>query len=109
MKEKNKMAMLEKKIDKIIDDLGAVRSDIGTLKSDVGSLKDGQRKNGLLLEQVQSDVKAVAEGHGGLLNRIDSVHDSLKNEIKFTGCALKEGLDRVEDKLKEHVRVSQGV
>ncbi|OGB87644.1 hypothetical protein A3J44_01500 [candidate division WOR-1 bacterium RIFCSPHIGHO2_02_FULL_45_12] len=73
--------MAKAKIDQVLEKIGIIGKDVSSLKDgqnslaqDVVSLKQGQQKNydliqkqGIMLEQIASDVKAVAEGHGVLL------------------------------------------
>ena len=66
----------------------------------------------ILLEEIRDKVNLVAEGHEVLekkidLNakKIDFVHRSLKDEIRVTGHALKDEINRVEHKLDQHLKV----
>ncbi|MCX5750587.1 MAG: hypothetical protein NT099_02785 [Candidatus Saganbacteria bacterium] len=76
----------------------------------ITSLEEGQQKHydliqkqGIKLEQVASDVKAVAEGHGVLLNAIEGVKESIREldgKIEETRDIVKE----TNRALKEHVQ-----
>jgi len=72
----------------------------------------------VLLENIRGDIKGVAEGQSvlqrqadklsqdvnALDKKMDTIHFSLKNEIKITGLALKEEIQAVDRKLDEHIR-----
>jgi len=90
------MAEEKEKIDQVLEELV--------------SLKEGQQKNynliqknGIKIEQVASDVKAVAEGHGVLLNAIEGVKGSVREldgKIEETRTVVKE----TNRMLKEHIK-----
>ena len=77
----------------------------------------------ILLENVSTDIKAVAEGQSVLQRQVDSlgqdvkaldkkvdaVHSSLKNEIKVTAMALDSKIEEIRSDLKEHIRQPHAV
>ncbi len=72
---------------------------------------DGQKEVIKRIEAVEGRVGLVDgrlveidETIGKLDKKIDSVHSSLKNEIKVTGLAIKEDIQRVETKLDSHLK-----
>lgn len=99
------------KIDQVLDEIKAIRTDIQSLKEGQKKLEDGQQrnygliqKNGVTIEQVASDVRGVADGHGVLLNRIEEV----KGFVKEVDNKLEETRRVVGDTnkmLKEHIRL----
>ena len=54
---------------------------------------DSERETRVLLEQVRSDVKVVAEGHGLVVNRLDNVDrrfDNVESELTTVKTAVLE-------------------
>lgn len=84
--------MVKEKIDRVLEEIGVIKDKIGSL--DQGQQrnydlikKNGEKiqrnydltqRNGIKVEDIASGVKAIAEGHGVLLNRIEEVNDSVK-------------------------------
>ena len=82
----------------------------------VGSLEEGQRKNGLLLEQVQSDVKTVAEGHETIRTEMRQMEGRLsekigqnKSAITWVAKDLGAKIDQVDYKLEQHIKIPHSV
>ncbi len=98
------------KIDQVLEKIDLLEKGQQSLKDGQKKLEDGQQKHydliqkqGIMLEQVASDVKAVAEGHGVLLNKIEEV----KTSVNAVDTKLEETRRVVGDTnrmLKEHVR-----
>jgi len=70
----------------------------------------------LLLEEIRDDVKAVAEGHSVIRREMQEMKTELKADIKevngkieFTAKQLGDKIDRVDQKLEEHVRIPHAV
>ena len=101
--------MIAEKIDLILNK-------VGSLEEGVRKLEAGQRKNGLLLEQVQSDVKAVAEGHVTIRTEMSQMEGRLsekigqnKSAIAWVAKDLGAKIDRVDYKLEQHVKIPHAV
>lgn len=101
--------MTEKKIDQIL--------------KEIGSLKEGQQKNygliqknGVKLEQVASDLKGAAEGHAAIRREMQEMKNELKSDIKevddklkFVAKQLGDKIDKMDNKLDEHLKVPHSV
>ncbi len=48
-----------------------------------GPTSDSERETRVLLEDVRSELKVVAEGHGAIIGRLDKVEEGLQ-EVKDT-------------------------
>ncbi|PIS28881.1 hypothetical protein COT42_06810 [Candidatus Saganbacteria bacterium CG08_land_8_20_14_0_20_45_16] len=120
--------MAKDKLDQILEAIGSLKEGQDSLKSDVDTLTKGQdtltkgqnvlkadivllkegqqrnydliQKNGIKIEQVASDVKAVAEGHGVLRSEMGRMEDRLTNKI---GLVQTTAL-AINDKLDEHIK-----
>lgn len=69
------------------------------------------QKQGIMLEQVASDVKLVAEGHVTIRREMQEMKNELKEDIKlvddkldFAAKQLGNKIDKIDQKLDEHVR-----
>jgi hypothetical protein len=96
--------MAKAKIDQVLEKISLLEA--GQQKLEAGQQKhyDLIQKQGIRLEQVASDVKAVAEGHGVLLNAIEGVKESvweLDGKLEETRRVVGE-TNRI---LKEHVKL----
>ena len=94
----------------------------------IESLEKGQQKNydlihknGLMIEQLGSDIKAVAEGHQVIRNEMNKGFGEVKEQIRFVDTKVehlgsefrkmkedlkevKETAGKIEQKLDEHMR-----
>ncbi|MBI5700398.1 hypothetical protein HZC34_00920 [Candidatus Saganbacteria bacterium] len=78
------------------------------------SLEKGQQRNydliqkqGVMLEQVASDVKAVAEGHAVIRSEMRRGFSDVKEQIKLVDDKVTFVADKVigiEKEMKEHIR-----
>ncbi|KAF0135107.1 MAG: hypothetical protein FD145_245 [Candidatus Saganbacteria bacterium] len=126
----------EAKIDQVLEKISVIEKDISSLKNgqqslekgqntlaqDVVSLKQGQQKledgqtkhydliqkQGILLEQVASDVKAVAEGHAVIRSEMQRGFEEVKEQIKFVDdkvTFVADKVNKIDQKLDEHIRL----
>jgi archaellum component FlaC len=99
------MAEEEKdKIDQVLDELR--------------SIKKKQQEDGVKLEKLGSDIKAVAEGHEVIRREIQGAKSELKADIKLVDGKIDKTLDDhvrlpahadVSDKLDKHLLVPHAV
>ncbi|NLC44624.1 MAG: hypothetical protein GX783_10125 [Clostridiales bacterium] len=73
-----------------------------------GMMEDVKRHTGVLVEDLRREVKAIAEGHSILDNKIDNVQQELtgvKNDVsglKQDMTIVKNYVIAVDDKLNKH-------
>lgn len=60
---------------------------------------------GMMLEEIRSDVKAVAEGHAVIRREMQEMKTELKEDIKEVNDKLGFVAKQLGDKLEEHVRL----
>lgn len=70
-------------------DVGSLKSDVTTLKTDVGSLKSDVKKNSIVLEKINTNVKTLAEVQSSFSEQLDRAKDK-------DGKTLGERLDVIE-------------
>ena len=95
-KENNKIEIL----------LGEIKGDVQLLKSGQQKNHDLIQKNGIKIEQVASDVKAVAEGHGVIRKEIQQMEGRLAEKIEENNSAIKfvtNKVSHIDKKLDEHI------
>ncbi|MFH1826800.1 MAG: hypothetical protein ABH823_05910 [bacterium] len=95
--------MAKEKIDQVLEEIKTINGRLGTLEQGQQRNYDLIQKNGLKLEQVASDVRGVAEGHGVLLNSVDGV----KAEVRAVNDRLdvtNRVVGETNRMLKEHLR-----
>lgn len=92
-------------------DISSMKGDISSTKGDVSSLKEGQKKNydliqqnGIKIEQIASDVKAVAEGHQVIRSEMRQMEQRLVEKIEENKSAVKFAAKQIGDKLDQHMR-----
>ncbi|MBU0630434.1 MAG: hypothetical protein KKC80_05890 [Candidatus Margulisbacteria bacterium] len=103
--------MSEAKLDLILNEIGSMKEDIGSLKAGQEKLEKGQKehygliqKNGVAIEALHSDVKAVAEGHSVLFNKIDEVKELVRgvdDKVEEKRKVVKD----IDRDLKAHVKL----
>src|SRR3989339_1096402 len=103
----NKVSSLDGKVSSLDGKVSSLDGKVSSLDGKVSSLDGKVSSQGVKLEQVASDVKAVAEGHSVLLNAINRVDNKLegfmaetKQNFEVVGQELKE----IKSDLKEHSR-----
>lgn len=68
--------------------LDGMKQSIDELKADVTGLKDAVRGQGALLENVEREVRVIAEGHTMLVERMDAKIDEKTSEMRAQLGAL---------------------
>ena len=91
-------------------------------KSKLDQIYDLVQKNGVKLEQLASDIKAVAEGHAIIRREAQEMKGELVSETNFIKSAvkfvsdkvnkidrdlgeIKESVDKIDRTLDEHVKL----
>lgn len=71
---------------------------------------------GVMIEEIGDDVKGVAEGHQVIRSEMQQMEgrltgkiDGNKSAIKFVAKQLGDKIDKVDEKLDEHMRVPHAV
>lgn len=95
------------KIDLILEKISSLETGQQELKAGYQKLEAGQQKNyeliqkiGIKVEQIDSNVKGVAEGHGGILNKIDEGNREINRKLDDTNLAVKD----ISRRLKQHIQ-----
>src|SRR3989339_199975 len=103
----DEVSLLSKQVSSLDNKVSSLDGKVSSLDGKVSSLDGKVSSQGVKLEQVASDVKAVAEGHSVLLNAINRVDNKLegfmvetRQNFEVVGKELKE----IKSDLKEHSR-----
>lgn len=91
---KTEMGVMKTDIDALKADVSVLKTDVSVLKTDVSVLKTDVRALGVVLERVDSNVRALAEGmvsmHQGLTAHINDVERRLSARIDVLESVVRQ-------------------
>ena len=70
-------------------------------------MSDEMKKVQIMFEEIKSNVKAIAEGHSFLHNKIDNIEGKMDNKFDEVLMIIKkqsETLNEIKYGLKQHIR-----
>jgi chromosome segregation ATPase len=86
---KQDVSGLKQDVSGLKQDVSELKQDVSELKQDVSGLKQEIAKTNMIIEtQIQKDIRILAEGHRGLVDRLWNVPDEI-DEIKDSVSILK--------------------
>jgi hypothetical protein len=103
----------------VLDELKELKTGQQALVTDVGSIKKKQQEDGVKLEKLGSDIKAVADGHSVIRSEMKQGFDEAKKQVGLVDSKLdatarasyglltdvRKDVKDVKSNQEEHVRV----
>ena len=78
---KSEMIDMKSEMTKMKSEMTDVKSEMTSVKSEVTSVKSEVTKLGLIQENMQRDIKLLAEGHQNILETMDRRFDEIRDEF----------------------------
>ena len=107
MEEEDKFGQVLGELRTLTANVDSLTANVDSLTASVEAIKTKQQVDGVKLEQLGSDIKAVAEGHFVIRAEMQRGFDEVKEQIGFVDVKVEflgKKVDAIDKKIDEHIR-----